>query len=247
MSRNIVVTSGKGGVGKSSVAAYLGVALCRLKNKVLLIDMDEGLRSLDLILGVSSSTVFDVTDVLSNRCDVEKAIAKVGGVDGLYLLAAPAGKGEIQDKFALKKLCDLLFDKFDFIIIDCPAGIGDGFYYSMNAADEALLVVNPDPVSVRDGGIVSKLLRQNGIDNVRLVINKIDTHLMIKGSFKNIDEAIDETEVQLIACIPTDYEIVVCEANGKLLGHCYAYDAFERLAQRIVGRNVLLPNLRKFT
>ncbi len=247
MSRNIVITSGKGGVGKSSVAAYLGVELSKLKKRVLLIDMDEGLRSLDLILNVSSDTVFDVTDVINGDCIAAKAILEIPKCSGLYLLPAPVAKGAIDDKLALKKLCEKLSPKYDYILIDCPAGIGDGFYCSVLAADEAILVVNPDPISVRDGAIVSSLVRDCGIDKLRLCINKVNTKLMLKGGFLNIDEIIDETEVQLIAAIPTDNEIIRCSAKGELLPPSYAQSAFERLAYRLEGKRIFLPELKKFT
>lgn len=247
MSRNIVITSGKGGVGKSSLTAYLGVELCKLKKRVLLIDMDEGLRSLDLILNVSSNSAFDVTDVINEICPIKKAILPIPQCNGLFLIPAPAIKGEINDKYAIKQLVKELETDFDYILIDSPAGIGDGFYSSLIAANEAIVVVNPDPVCVRDGGIVSALLRKNNLDNIHLVINKVNTKLMLKGIFKNIDEIIDETEAQLIAAIPTDNKVISYSAKGELLPVCYAKDAFERLAHRLEGNHILLPNLKKFT
>lgn len=247
MSRNIVITSGKGGVGKSSVTAYLGAELCKLRKKVLLIDMDEGLRSLDLMLNVSSETVFDITDLIDGNCSILQSLLQIPGCPELYLLPAPATKGAIEQGDVLKSIVSELSEMFDYILIDSPAGIGEGFYTSLSIADEALLVVNPDPVSVRDGGIVSKLLRKNGIDKIRLVINKLNTSLMIKGSFLNIDEIIDQTEVQLIAAIPTDYEIVKSSAKGEMLPPSYAKDAFKRFASRMEGAHIILPKLQKFT
>lgn len=242
-----VITSGKGGVGKSTVAAYLGAALCAQGKKVLLIDMDEGLRSLDIILNVSSRTVFDVTDVLNENCSPTSALLSIEKCDGLYLLPAPLKKGEIKDKSDMISLCGIYSDSFDYILIDSPAGIGDGFYLSAAAADSALLVVTPDPISVRDGTVVSELLKKNGIKDIRLVINKINTELMKKGVFLNIDEIINATVCQLIGAVPTDYEIVNCSAKGCLLPESYAKDAFERLALRIMGKRVFLPKLQKFT
>ena len=242
-----VITSGKGGVGKSTVAAYLGVALCTAGKKVLLIDMDEGLRSLDIILNVSSRTVFDVTDVLNENCTPNEALLSIEKCNGLYLLPAPLKKGEIKNKADMVSLCEMYSDSFDYILIDSPAGIGDGFYLSAAAADSALLVVTPDQISVRDGAVVSELLKKNGIKNIRLVINKINTELMKKGVFLNIDEIINTTGCQLIGAVPTDFEIVRCSAEGRLLPESYAKDAFERLALRIMGKRVFLPKLQKFT
>lgn len=247
MSRNIVITSGKGGVGKSSVAAYLGAQLCAVNKTVLLIDMDEGLRSLDLMLNITSGSVFDVADVLCGRCELTDAVVPVAKCPGMSLLPAPAFKGTIGSVGALKTVTQQLSDTFDFIFIDCPAGIGDGFYQCITAADEALLVVNPDPVSVRDGATVSRILRKNGLSAIRLVINKINTKLMKKGIFPNIDEIIDETETQLIAAIPTDYEVVKAAATSEMLPDSFARDAFRRLAGRICGARYPLPKLEKFT
>lgn len=247
MGKITVITSGKGGVGKSTVAAYLGAALAQSGKKVLLIDMDEGLRSLDIILNVSSKTVFDVIDVLNENCSPGEALLSVEKCKGLYLLPAPLKKGEIKDKSDMVSLCGMYSQEFDYIFIDSPAGIGDGFYLSAAAADSALIVVTPDPVSVRDGAVVSQLLKNSDISDIRLVINKVNTELMKKGTFLNIDEIIDQTGCQLIGAVPTDYEIVNCSAKGCLLPESYAKDAFERLALRIMGKRVFLPKLQKFT
>lgn len=247
MSQTIVVTSGKGGVGKSTVTAYLGTELCARGKRVLLIDMDEGLRSLDIILGVSESTVFDVYDVICGNCTPTQAILQINSFQGMYLLPAPIKKGMITEQNHLKELCEFYSDLFDYIIIDSPAGIGDGFYLSASAADMALVIVTPDPVSVRSGATAASLLRQNSVDNIRLVINKINTPLMKKGTFLNIDEIIDITQTQLIAAIPTDYAVTEYSSKGLPLPASYAKDAFVRLAGRLTGQRIMLPKLQKFT
>ena len=247
MSKTIVVTSGKGGVGKSTVTAYLGTELCELGKRVLLIDMDEGLRSLDLILGVSANTVFDVYDVICGNCTPSQAILQISDLHGLYLLPAPVKKGMINDPHHVKELCGCYSDMFDYIIIDSPAGIGDGFYLSAAAADMALVVVTPDPVSVRAGATAASLLRECTVNNIRLVINKLNTPLMRKGTFHNIDEIIDITQTQLIAAIPTDYAVTENSSKGLPLPTSYAKDSFVRLAGRLTGQRIMLPKLQKFT
>lgn len=247
MSKTIVVTSGKGGVGKSTVTAYLGTELCARGQRVLLVDMDEGLRSLDIILGVSSNTVFDVYDVICGNCSPQQATLQINELQGLYLLPAPIKKGMITEPQHIKALCDCYEDMFDYIIIDSPAGIGDGFYLSAAAADMALVVVTPDPISVRSGATAASLLRQCGIDNIRLIINKLNTPLMKKGTFHNIDEIIDITQTQLIAAIPTDYAVIEYSSKGKPLPASFAKDAFTRLAGRLSGQRIMLPKLQKFT
>ena len=247
MSKTIVVTSGKGGVGKSTVTAYLGTELCARGKRVLLIDMDEGLRSLDIILGVSESTVFDVYDVVCGNCTPTQAILQISNFWGMHLLPAPIKKGMITEPTHLKELCRCYSDLFDYIIIDSPAGIGDGFYLSAAAADMALVVVTPDPVSVRAGATAASLLRQSAVNNIRLIINKVNTPLMKKGTFYNIDEIIDITQTQLIAAIPTDYAVIEYSSKGLPLPASYAKDSFVRLAGRLTGQRIMLPKLQKFT
>lgn len=241
MNNVFVITSGKGGVGKSTVAAYLGVELCKQGNKVLLIDMDEGLRSLDLMLDVSSHTLFDVSDIIKGNCNVNQAVIPVKQCQNLYLLPAPVTVNSLNSPKGMRVLCNKLSEFFDFIIIDSPAGVGKGFNNAISGADNALVVVNADPVSVRDGAYVAKLLRENKINNIRLVINKIDIDLIKKGILYNIDEIIDATTLQLIAAIPYDIELIKSPDNcTNPLYNSPAIEAFSRLSQRIQSKNVPL-------
>lgn len=241
-----VIASGKGGVGKSTVAANLGVALCKLSKKVLLIDMDEGLRSLDLILGVSSHTVFDVSDIVNGNCSVNQAVIPCKICQNLYLLPAPVNVNSIRNPKLMKSLCKQLSKYFDFILIDSPAGVGNGFLNAVTSADNALVVVNPDPVSVRDGAYVARLLRKNKINNIRLIVNKLESRLIKRGIYHNLDEIIDSTAIQLIAAIPNDPLIVKSSSKGEILENSISTLAFERLAKRLLGQTVLLPNIRNF-
>lgn len=241
MNNVFVITSGKGGVGKSTVAAYLGVDLCKQGNKVLLIDMDEGLRSLDLMLDVSSHTLFDVSDIIKGNCNVNQAVIPVKQCQNLYLLPAPVTVNSLNSPKGMRVLCNKLSEFFDFIIIDSPAGVGKGFNNAISGADNALVVVNADPVSVRDSAYVAKLLRENKINNIRLIINKIDIDLIKKGILYNIDEIIDATTLQLIAAIPYDIELIKSPDNcTNPLYNSPAIEAFSRLSQRIQSKNVPL-------
>ncbi|MGN0174502.1 MAG: septum site-determining protein MinD [Acutalibacteraceae bacterium] len=241
MNNVYVITSGKGGAGKSTVSAFLGVELCKLGKKVLLIDMDEGLRSLDLMLDVSSHTLFDVSDIIKGNCNVNQAILPVKQCANLYLLPAPVTVNSLNSPKGMRILCDKLSEYFDFILIDSPAGVGKGFINAISGADNALVVVNPDAVSVRDGAYVAKLLRENKISNIRLVINKLDVDLVKKGIYYNIDEVIDATTLQLIAAVPYDTELLK-EFNNctNMLYSSPALEAFSRLAKRILNENVPL-------
>lgn len=241
MNNVFVVTSGKGGAGKSTVTAFLGMELCKLGKKVLLIDMDEGLRSLDLMLDVSSHTLFDVSDIIKGNCNVNQAIIPVKQCANLYLLPAPVTVNSLNSPKGMRILCDKLSDYFDFILIDSPAGVGKGFINAVSGADNALVVVNPDVVSVRDGAYVARLLREKDIKNIRLIINKIDIDLVKKGVFYNIDEVIDATTLQLIAAIPYDIDLLKrFEINTNLLYDSPALEAFSRLAKRMLKENIPL-------
>ena len=241
MNNVFVVTSGKGGAGKSTVTAFLGMELCKLGKKVLLIDMDEGLRSLDLMLDVSSHTLFDVSDIIKGNCNVNQAIIPVKQCANLYLLPAPVTVNSLNSPKGMRILCDKLSDYFDFILIDSPAGVGKGFVNAVSGADNALVVVNPDVVSVRDGAYVARLLREKDIKNIRLIINKIDIDLIKKSVFYNIDEVIDATTLQLIAAIPYDIDILKrFEINTNMLYDSPALEAFSRLAKRMLKENIPL-------
>ena len=241
MNNVFVVTSGKGGAGKSTVTAFLGMELCKLGKKVLLIDMDEGLRSLDLMLDVSSHTLFDVSDIIKGNCNVNQAIIPVKQCANLYLLPAPVTVNSLNSPKGMRILCDKLSDYFDFILIDSPAGVGKGFVNAVSGADNALVVVNPDVDSVRVGAYVARLLREKDIKNIRLIINKIDIDLVKKGVFYNIDEVIDATTLQLIAAIPYDIDLLKrFEINTNMLYDSPALEAFSRLAKRMLKENIPL-------
>ncbi len=244
MNNVYVIASGKGGAGKSTTTAYLGVELCKSGKKVLLIDMDEGLRSLDIMLNVSSHTLFDVSDIIKGNCNVNQAVIPVKQCPNLYLLPAPITVNSLNSPKGMRLLCDKLSEYFDFILIDSPAGVGKGFKNAVAGADNALVVVNPDAVSVRDGAYVAKLLRENKIKNIRLVINKLDKKLIKKGVFYNVDETIDATSLQLIAIIPNDIELLKSFDNcGNNLYKSPATLAFERFAKRLNGENIPLGDI----
>ena len=236
-----VITSGKGGAGKSTVTAHLGVQLTKLNKRVLLIDMDEGLRSLDLMLNVSSHTLFDVSDIIKGNCTVNQAVIPVRQCQNLYLLPAPVTVNSLNSPKGMKFLCDSLSKYFDYILIDSPACVGKGVINAISGASGALVVVNSDPISIRDGAYVAKLLRENHIENSRLVINKFESKLVKKGLFYNIDETIDATTLQLIGVVPNDYELQKTVDNcGEYINTTPAIEAFERLAKRLTGENCSL-------
>ena len=240
MGRFLVVTSGKGGVGKSTVAAGLGCALTRRGRSVLLLDMDEGLRCLDSMLGLSEQTVFDLGDVLREERPLEDALLPVEGYERFFLLAAPLRAGVI-DRAAVEALTGRLISRYDDLILDCPAGIDRGFRFSVPPGSQALVVVNPEPVSVRDAAVVDGMLEEMEIYPRLMVLNKFDKKRMKVGCFPTIDSVIDGSGLRLAAIVPYDDGVAVAAAKGLPLEKGRACRAFDRLAARLDGEEIGLP------
>ena len=243
----VVVTSGKGGAGKSTVAAGLGAAVCRRGRSVLLLDMDQGLRCLDLMLGVSAQPVFVVGDLLKGRCTAADAVLRVPGCDGLYVLPAPPEAGAVDSIEAMKTLACKLSPVFDAVLVDSPAGIGRGFCLSAQAATGALVVATPDPVCVRDGAVTARLLRQMGVSESRLVINRFQPRLIREGLLPDFDEMIDAVGLQLVGAVPDDPAVLAAAARGEPLTAGPAARAFDRIALRLEGKDEPLPPLHRLS
>lgn len=242
MGRIIVVTSGKGGAGKSSVSCGCAAALAHRGKKVLLIDADVGLRSLDIMLGVEEITVYHWEDVLSKRCGMEQAVVAVSDELPLFLLSAPYTMQSIPKAERFRELCKNAAQEYDFVFIDSPAGLGRGFTLATQSADEALLVATPEPVCIRSAGAAAALLPENV--KSRLIINRFKAGQIIRRSMPNIDDVIDRTGVRLIGVVPEDKEVSYCAANGILLSQNRpAMKAFDRIACRIQGDEIPLKHL----
>lgn len=242
MDNIIVITSGKGGTGKSTVTASLGVALAKKGHSTLLIDCDWGLKCLDLLLGVTENSVYNLEDILKGNCEPIRAIYHVPDVDNLSIIPAPESIGVTSSCEDFKRLCEGLTSYYDYILIDCPAGIDESFKFAICPADLALVVVNPDPVSVRDGERVGNLLDNYGIHNHRLVINKFHRSILKFDVTSNLDKIIDGTSLQLIGVVPEDKQIQAAALNCvPLMEKTPAAKAFARIASRIDGENVSIP------
>lgn len=239
----IAVVSGKGGVGKSTVTASISFALALKNYKILAIDADVGLRNLDLLLGVEDAALFDFSDVLSGKCPFNKAVQVHPQIPSLHFLTAPQiSAPEDISLNALQKICSLASGHFDYIFIDSPAGIGSGFLNAALASDRALIVATPDYTSIRDADRVAGLLVENGINDVRLIINRVRVDLMRKGLIANIDDMIDSISVKLIGIIPEDAAVIVeCNAGKPVvLKKSMAAKAVDNIARRIIGEDVKL-------
>lgn len=243
-----VVTSGKGGVGKSTVAAGVGIALARRNRRVLLIDGDAGLPCLDLALGVAEQKVFDIADVICGAATPAQAIYACPWQEGLFLLPAPAQVEDVVSPEVMRHLVTALARYYDHVLIDCPAGLGRGFESAAATASRALVVTTPDPISLRDSNRAAAALAQQGIAQARLVINRFSGAEFVRQNvFHNLDEVIDMAGIRLIAVIPRDPALAAAMAGGQPPAHKEKGTmALERLAARLEGERIPLASLNKF-
>lgn len=240
-----VITSGKGGAGKSTVTAGLGSALARLGHKVLLLDGDAGLRSLDLMLGIGGNAVYDMSDIFAGNCEPIRAIYPSSVCPNVFVIPAPVHLDKMCSPEDLKKLCSGFIRYYEHVLIDCPAGIGHGFDCAVAAAGRALIVTTPDMVCARDAQIVGRLLDERKIET-RLIINRLRPAAVMKGKMPDVDEIIDTAGVQLLGILPEDEAVAVANANGRPLPYtCNASICFENIARRYLGAEVPLARLEK--
>jgi len=248
MGRVIVVTSGKGGVGKSTTTANLGTALALLGKQVAVVDADVGLRNLDIIMGLESRVVYTSMDVIEGTCDLEKALVKDRRVETLRLLAASQknNKNDIQPE-QMKKICRELQQTYDYVLIDSPAGIEQGFQNAAVGAQEALIVTTPEVAAVRDADRIIGLLQSMGITDMHLLINRLSARMVKAGDMMGQQDVIDILSINLLGVVPEDQEIVVSTNRGMPLTHdrgSGAGEAFKRIARRLEGHDVPIPEFR---
>ena len=237
MAQIIVIASGKGGSGKSSFTVGVGRALANLGYRVLAADCDIGLRSLDILLGVSQQVVFDWGDLLLERCSAEQAIIKAD-VD---FLAAPRSYYDEFTQESVSALFKSLSENYDFILLDSPAGIDRGFQLAASGADRAVVVTTPDSVCVRSCSMAFAELNKLKIEDIRLVINMFEVKPVCKKKLLNIDKCIDETGVQLLGVVPRDANIGFSSVTGTSPKEFAPSSlAFNRIAKRISGQRVPL-------
>ena len=247
MSEVIVITSGKGGVGKTTSTANIGTGLALSGCKTVLIDTDIGLRNLDVVMGLENRIVYDLVDVAEGTCRVKQALIKDKRFDGLYLIPA----AQTRDKTAVKpsqmiKLCEELREEFDYILIDCPAGIEQGFKNAIAAADRAIVITTPEVSAVRDADRIIGLLEANEIRNPKLLVNRLRADMVRRGDMMSIDDIIDILAIGLIGVIPDDEKIVVSTNRGEPAicdSKSVVGQAFRNVVRRIKGEDVPLYRL----
>jgi septum site-determining protein MinD len=213
----IVVTSGKGGVGKTTATANIGAGLASQGHSVVLIDTDIGLRNLDLVLGLENRIVFDLVDVVEGKCrSFRQALIKDKRFDNLSILASAQSREKDAVKpEQMKKLCNELKDAFDFIILDCPAGIEMGFKNAIAGADEAIVVTNPEVSAVRDADRIVGLLEAAEINTIRLILNRVKPGLIKRGQMLSVTDVQDILNIELLGQVPEDERIVHSSNKGE--------------------------------
>lgn len=242
MGEVIVITSGKGGVGKTTTTANIGTGLAKLGFKVVLVDTDIGLRNLDVVLGLENRIVYDIVDVVKGNCRLNQGLIRDKKLENLSLLPA----AQTKDKNAIsideiKKLTEDLKLLFDYVIMDCPAGIEQGFKNAIAGADRAIVVATPEVSSVRDADRIIGLLEANEIKETRLIINRLRPQMVKQGDMMDIEDILDILSIKLIGVIPEDEFIIVSTNRGEPAVNnpeSMAGKAYMNTARRITGEEV---------
>lgn len=247
MGISIVVTSGKGGVGKTTTTANIGTALAKIGKKVVVVDGDTGLRNLDVLMGLENRIVYTIVDVVEKRCRIKQALIKDKRFQNLFLL--PTAQTKDKDDISPQQmfvLINALKQEFDYVIIDCPAGIEQGFENAIVGADRAIVVVNPEITSVRDADRVIGKLDAKGLDDHEIIVNRLNYEMAQKGEMLDVTDIVETLSVKLLGVVPDDRSITVSTNKGEpvvLEGKALSGQAFENIARRIIGEDVPLLDL----
>jgi len=249
MGEAIVVTSGKGGVGKTTTSANVGTALALLGKKVCMVDTDIGLRNLDVVMGLENRIIYDLVDVIEGRCRLHQAMIKDKRFDELYLIPA----AQTKDKHAVtpQQVRDVVLElkkEHDYVIIDCPAGIEQGFKNAVAGADRAIIVTTPEKSAVRDADRIIGLLEKERIESPKLIINRIRPHMMKNGDMLDIDEICSVLAIDLLGLVPDDELVIKASNTGEptvMNPDSRAAIAYRNIARRILGDTVPLMPLQQ--
>ncbi|MCI5869535.1 MAG: septum site-determining protein MinD [Dorea sp.] len=241
MGEVIVITSGKGGVGKTTTTANIGAGLSTFDKKVVVIDTDLGLRNLDVVMGLENLVVYNLVDVIEGSCRLKQALIRDKRYENLYLLPS----AQTKDKSAIspgqmKKLTSELKEEFDYILLDCPAGIEQGFQNAIAGADRAIVVTTPEVSAIRDADRIIGLLEQNHLHKIDLVINRIRMDMVKRGDMMSVDDVTEILSVPLIGALPDDEQVVIGTNQGEpVVGlDAKAGKAYLNICKRILGIEV---------
>jgi septum site-determining protein MinD len=247
MGEAIVVTSGKGGVGKTTTTANIGTGLAILGKDVVVVDGDTGLRNLDVLMGLENRIVFTLLDVVENKCKLKQALIKDKRFTNLYLL--PTAQTRDKEDVSPEQMMDLIYElkkEHDYVLIDCPAGIEHGFENAIIGADRALVVVNPEVTSVRDSDRVIGKLDAKGLENHQLIVNRLNYRMTQSGEMLDVDDILDSLAIELIGVVPDDKNITISTNKGEpivLNSKAASGQAFRNIARRITGEKVPIMDL----
>lgn len=247
MGEVFVVTSGKGGVGKTTTTANIGTALAMMGYRVVLVDADIGLRNLDVVMGLENRIVYDLVDVVQERCRLRQALIRDRRFESLMLLPA----AQTRDKTAvspeqMQELCEQLEKENDYIIVDCPAGIEQGFRNATAGANKAIVVTTPEVAAVRDADRIIGLLEASELRDPLLIINRIRPVMVKSGDMLDVEDVIEHLAIQLLGIVPDDETIIISTNRGEpavLNGNSRAGEAYRNISRRIVGEEVSFLNL----
>ena len=242
MGKSIVVTSGKGGVGKTTAAANIGTGLAQIGKRVCLVDADIGLRNLDVVMGLENRIVYDLIDVVEGHCRVRSALIKDKRFDNLFLLpAAQTREKDAVKPEQMKALVDELKKEFDYVLMDCPAGIEQGFKNAIAGADMAIIVTTPEVSAVRDADRIVGLLEASELYEPQLIINRIRPDMIRKGDMMTTEDVIDILAIKLLGIVPDDESIIVSTNRGEpavLDKKSLSGQAFRNIVRRLEGASV---------
>lgn len=249
MGEAIVITSGKGGVGKTTTSANLGTALALQGKKVCMVDTDIGLRNLDVVMGLENRIVYNLVDVVEGQCRLSQALIKDKRFEELYLLPA----AQTKDKHSVtpesvRDIVNELKKDFDFVIIDCPAGIEQGFKNAVAGADKAIVVTTPENAAVRDADRIIGLLENEEIRSPKLIVNRIRHNMVTKGEMLDIDEICQVLAIDLLGIVPDDEHVIKAANAGEptvMNPGSKAALAYRNIARRILGDSVPLMSLQE--
>ncbi|MCL2840492.1 MAG: septum site-determining protein MinD [Defluviitaleaceae bacterium] len=251
MSEVYVITSGKGGVGKTTTSANLGAGLALQGKKVVLVDADIGLRNLDVVMGLENRIVFDIIDVIEGNCRLKQALIKDKRYPTLHLL--PAAQTKDKDAVTpeqMRKLCDQLREDFDYILLDCPAGIEQGFKNAVAGADKAIVVTTPEVSPVRDADRIIGLLEAAEVRSPLLVLNRIKPKMVERGEMMSLEEVTEILAIDVLGVVPDDETIVISTNRGEPAvadPNSFAGQAFRDIVRRMLGETVPLMDLEANT
>lgn len=249
MGEVITFTSGKGGVGKTTTTANVGVGLSLLDKKVVLVDTDIGLRNLDVVMGLENRILYNLVDVLTGRCRVKQALIRDKRYPNLWIIPSSCSnesKGSLKDE-QMKQLLDDLRTEFDYILIDSPAGIDDGFHLAMAGADRVIVVTTPQIAAIHDADCVLQLLKRKKFEKVNLLVNSFRRQMVRDGNMLDLPDICELLATELIGVVLEDEEVIIAQNQGEpVMGrHSICEQCYENIAKRITGEEVTIPDYIK--